>query len=146
MHSTTVLLSSELLCSCTLMHVCATAFVRIAWSHRTPVMRRIKADFEALLAENAALPEAERLPRSHFDIDPELRGRLQAEAAAAEAAAEAEVAFERERQRLTLAKLKGTIRSAALEHCYTGPALAAKYYQATQQLDTVACCGQQALR
>lgn len=33
----------------------------------------IRSEFEALLAENAAKPEAERLPRSAFEIDPGLR-------------------------------------------------------------------------
>lgn len=30
----------------------------------------IRAEFEELLADNAARPEAERLPRSEFEMDP----------------------------------------------------------------------------
>lgn len=33
----------------------------------------IRAEFEELLAENAARPEAERLPRSEFEMDPGAR-------------------------------------------------------------------------
>lgn len=36
-------------------------------------MNHIRSEFEALLAENEAKPEAERLPRSVFEIDPGLR-------------------------------------------------------------------------
>ena len=68
---------------------------------------RIKQEFKELIDANAARPPAERLPRSHFDIDPELRQLLQEEAAAAAREAEAEMAFESEKQRMALAKLKG---------------------------------------
>lgn len=36
-------------------------------------LKLIRSEFEALLAENAAKPEAERLPRSAFEVDPGLR-------------------------------------------------------------------------
>lgn len=32
-------------------------------------MQKIRSEFEALLEENAAKPEAERLPRSAFEVD-----------------------------------------------------------------------------
>lgn len=40
-------------------------------------LAQIRAEFEKLLAENAAKPEAERLPRSHFEIDPGLREMME---------------------------------------------------------------------
>lgn len=70
--------------------------------------RRIKRDFEQLLAENEARPPEERLPRAAFDIDPELRASIEAETAELERAAREEMRWESEKQRLTLAKLKGT--------------------------------------
>eukprot|EP00983_Pelagomonas_calceolata_P110429 1159668-Pelagomonas_calceolata.AAC.9 len=36
-------------------------------------LHQIRTEFEALVAENAAKPEAERLPRSAFEIDVGLR-------------------------------------------------------------------------
>ena len=36
-------------------------------------LHEIRMEFESLLAENAAKPEAERLPRSAFEVDPGLR-------------------------------------------------------------------------
>ncbi|MEW5304835.1 MAG: hypothetical protein WDW36_007418 [Sanguina aurantia] len=67
----------------------------------------IRAEFEELLAENAARPEAERLPRSEFEMDPGLREAMEAEACAQEAVAAREMAWEGERRRVGLAKLRG---------------------------------------
>jgi hypothetical protein len=63
-------------------------------------------------------PPEERLPRSHFDIDPELRAMIEAEAAAAEQVARDEMAWECEKQRLTLAKLKGAALMMAAPACH----------------------------
>jgi hypothetical protein len=68
---------------------------------------RIKKDFHQLLAENEARPEAERLPRSHFNIDPELRDMIEQEIQEAEKAAYEEMRWESEKQRIALVKLKG---------------------------------------
>jgi cilia- and flagella-associated protein 44 len=43
------------------------------------LLDHIRNDFEALLAENEAQPEAERLPKSEFEIDPGLRELMEAE-------------------------------------------------------------------
>lgn len=40
-------------------------------------LTQIRAEFEKLLSENAAKPEAERLPRSHFEIDPGLKEMME---------------------------------------------------------------------
>lgn len=42
---------------------------------------RIRSEFEALLAANEAQPEALRLPRAAFEVDPGLRQLMEAEAA-----------------------------------------------------------------
>lgn len=67
---------------------------------------QIRAEFEALLAENAAKPEAERLPRSAFEIDAGLREMVAAETARREEEARLEMAWDTEKRRLALAKLK----------------------------------------
>jgi hypothetical protein len=36
-------------------------------------LHKIRSEFEALLEENAAKPEAVRLPRSAFEVDPGLQ-------------------------------------------------------------------------
>ena len=68
---------------------------------------RIKKEFQELIAENDARPEAERLDRSHFDIDPEMRDMIEEEIQAAEKVAYEEMRWESEKQRIALAKLKG---------------------------------------
>ena len=60
-----------------------------------------------MIAENDARPEGERLARSHFDIDPELRDMIEAEIQEAEKNAHEEMRWETEKQRVALAKLKG---------------------------------------
>ena len=43
----------------------------------TLLFSQIRTEFEKLLAENATKPEAERLPRSQFEIDPGLREMME---------------------------------------------------------------------
>ena len=62
--------------------------------------------FEALLAENEARPESERLPRSAFEIDVGLREMVAVETQQREADARLEMAWETEKRRLALAKLR----------------------------------------
>ena len=73
-------------------------------------MCRIKRDFAALLQENEALPLAQRLPASTFDIDPKMRAMIEEEIKQAEEAAHEEMRWESEKQRLALAKIKGVHR------------------------------------
>lgn len=40
-------------------------------------LQQIRKEFEAMLAENQARPESERLPRSEFEIDPGLREMME---------------------------------------------------------------------
>ncbi len=40
-------------------------------------LKQIRTEFETLLAENNAKPEAERVPRSEFEIDPGLREMME---------------------------------------------------------------------
>ncbi|KAL6756288.1 hypothetical protein V8C86DRAFT_2652820 [Haematococcus lacustris] len=70
------------------------------------VLEQIRSEFEAMLAENAAKPESERLPRSAFEIDPGLRELVEQETLAREDVARRELAWETEKRRLALAKLK----------------------------------------
>lgn len=79
----------------------------------------IKKDFEDLLSENESRPPEERLPRSFFDIDPELRNAIKEETEEAERMAVEEMRWETEKANLALEKLKGKgkgIRSLQ-EHC-----------------------------
>ncbi len=69
-------------------------------------LTQIRSEFEALLAENEAKPEAERLPRSAFEIDVGLREMVAQETARREEVARKELAWETEKRRLALAKLK----------------------------------------
>ncbi|EFJ51830.1 hypothetical protein VOLCADRAFT_103323 [Volvox carteri f. nagariensis] len=69
-------------------------------------LTRIRAEFEALLAENDAQAEALRLSREELEVDPGLRDIMEAEALRREEVARLELAWESERQRLGLAKLR----------------------------------------
>nr|A8J1V4.1 RecName: Full=Cilia- and flagella-associated protein 44 [Chlamydomonas reinhardtii] len=83
--------------------------VREAEEKKLSVRQRlglIRAEFEALLAENEAAPEALRLPRADLEVDPGLRALMEAEALRREEVARLELAWESERQRLGLAKLR----------------------------------------
>eukprot|EP00798_Chlamydomonas_sp_ICE-L_P007462 gene7462-603_t len=68
---------------------------------------QIRTEFEALLSENKAKPEAEKLSRSDFEIDPGLREMIEEETRQREEVARLELAWETEKRRLALAKLKG---------------------------------------
>jgi hypothetical protein len=67
---------------------------------------RIRSDFTALLADNAAQPEALRLPRRELEVDPGLRALMAGRAAQLEEAAARELAWDRQRAALGLAKLR----------------------------------------
>eukprot|EP00899_Mesostigma_viride_P010867 jgi/Mesvir1/19782/Mv13079-RA.2 len=70
------------------------------------LLQFIRSDFEALLKENEALPEAERLPRSEFEIDPDLRSMIERETAEKCEIARKELAWESEKKALALAKMR----------------------------------------
>jgi hypothetical protein len=67
----------------------------------------IKKDFEDLLSENESRLPEERLPRSFFDIDPELRNAIKEETEEAERMAVEEMRWETEKANIALEKLKG---------------------------------------
>lgn len=69
-------------------------------------MRRIKKEFEQLLAENAAKPEGEQLPLSYFDIDPGMRAMIEEEVRQEEEQVRAEMQHELEKNSVLLAKVK----------------------------------------
>jgi len=69
-------------------------------------LHQIRTEFEALVAENAAKPEAERLPRSAFEIDVGLREMIAEETAKRIEEAGMEVAWETAKRKLALKKLK----------------------------------------
>lgn len=69
-------------------------------------MARIRTEFEALLTENEAQPDALRLGREELEVDPGLRELMEAEALRREEVARLELAWESERQRLGLVKLR----------------------------------------
>lgn len=67
---------------------------------------KIRREFEELLKQNAAKPEAQRLPREEFEIDPGLRAMIEEETAKKEEIARKELAWENEKARLMLAKVR----------------------------------------
>ncbi|KAF5842039.1 hypothetical protein DUNSADRAFT_9608 [Dunaliella salina] len=69
-------------------------------------LHQIRKEFEALVAENAAKPEAERLPRSAFEVDIGLREMIAEETAKRIEEAGMEVAWETAKRKLALKKLK----------------------------------------
>lgn len=83
----------------------------------------IRAEFEALLAENAARPEAERLPREVFEIDPGLRAMVAEGAAAREEEARLELAWDTEKRKLALAKIKVGCVGCVCWLCWLGCAV-----------------------
>jgi hypothetical protein len=66
----------------------------------------LRTRFEALLAENAALPPGEQLAEEELEIDPELRVILEREAAEKVDEARRELAWESEYKAVALRKLK----------------------------------------
>lgn len=68
---------------------------------------RLKKEFEEILAENAAKPEAEQLPLEFFDIDPDLRPMIEKEIQEEENRVREEMAYELEKQSLLLKKIRG---------------------------------------
>lgn len=70
---------------------------------------RLKKEFQEILAENAAKPEAEQLPLEFFDIDPDLRTMIEKEVQEEEQRVREEMEYELEKQRLLLAKVKGSV-------------------------------------
>lgn len=83
---------------------------------QTEMHCRLKKDFEDILAENAAKPEAEQLPLEFFDIDPDLRPMIEKEIKEEEDRVREEMAYELEKQSLLLAKLKGNASMFAAGH------------------------------
>jgi hypothetical protein len=73
---------------------------------------RIKRDFALLLADNDARPEEERLPRSFFDIDPEMKSIIEQESQDAEKAVRDEMRWESEKQRIAIQKIKGELQAS----------------------------------
>jgi hypothetical protein len=78
---------------------------------------RIKREFQELLEENEAKPEAERLPLSYFDIDPEVKDIIEQEIQQQEQLVREEMQFTLEKQSIALAKIKGMVDVTPIEIC-----------------------------
>ena len=69
-------------------------------------LNKIRAEFDNLLKQNELKPEAQRLPREEFEIDPGLRTMIEEEMSQKEDAARKELAWESEKAKLMLAKAR----------------------------------------
>ena len=80
-------------------------------------MANLRKEFEAILKENEAMPEKERLPRDAFHIDPGLKESIEAETEARLEETKAELAWASEKAELALTKLKQTfLEQVAVHH------------------------------
>ena len=68
-------------------------------------LNKIRKEFESLLKQNESKPEAQRLSREEFEIDPGLRSMIEEEIAQKEEAARKELAWESEKAKLMLGKV-----------------------------------------
>lgn len=89
---------------------------RLVTTCQTLLCCRLKKEFEEILAENAAKPEAEQLPLEFFDIDPDLRPMVEKEIHEEEKRVHEEMADELEKQRLLLAKVRGVASRGMKRH------------------------------
>jgi hypothetical protein len=79
-------------------------------------MSNLRKEFEAILKENEAMPEKERLPRDAFHIDPGLKESIEAETEARLEETKAELAWASEKAALGLEKMEETfLTSSAVE-------------------------------
>ena len=79
-------------------------------------MANLRKEFEAILKENEAMPEKERLPREAFHIDPGLKESIEAETEARLEETKAELAWASEKAALGLQKMEETfLTSSAVE-------------------------------
>ena len=79
-------------------------------------MANLRKEFEAILKENEAMPEKERLPRDAFHIDPGLKESIEAETEARLEETKAELAWASEKAALGLQKMEETfLASSAVE-------------------------------
>ena len=79
-------------------------------------MANLRKEFEAILKENEAMPEKERLPRDAFHIDPGLKESIEAETEARLEETKAELAWASEKAALGLQKMEETfLTSSAVE-------------------------------
>eukprot|EP00054_Salpingoeca_dolichothecata_P028412 m.215633 g.215633 ORF g.215633 m.215633 type:complete len:1145 (+) comp26213_c1_seq1:4271-7705(+) len=79
-------------------------------------IRKLRKEFEQLLAENEKLPAAQQLPRSAFELDPQIRVNIQAQVARKIEQVKAEMAWDLAKHTLAHHKLRNRFWDPVHQH------------------------------